>query len=108
MDEIDSEILLTDSGEECSNTVITDVIAPNRYKSNFVISVEFGVGELSDHWLCACGRINHSDEEVCRNCGTSLQDFKNTDANDWAAKGICALSTEFINKSSKESKTIKI
>lgn len=34
--------------------------------------VNFIPAEYKDLWVCACGNINHKDEEICFNCKTAL------------------------------------
>lgn len=36
------------------------------------VEVKFIPLEYKDLWICACGNVNHKDEEVCYNCKTAL------------------------------------
>ena len=60
------------------SSVLEDSTAITGYKSIFGASANMELCEHKDLWICACGKINHNDEEKCYHCNASHEELKNT------------------------------
>ena len=60
------------------SSVLDNSEAIAGYKSIFGASANMELCEHKDLWICACGKINHNDEEKCYHCNASHEELKNT------------------------------
>lgn len=47
-----------------------------QYKMEICPQAQYVYFETSDLWYCACGAVNHDDEQYCHACGTERQKMK--------------------------------
>ena len=60
-------------------SVVGNEAALYGYKSLFGAGADKAVCDYDDLWMCACGKINHFDEERCYSCNASHAELKNLD-----------------------------
>ncbi len=71
--------------------VITlDEIETASYHGFYKVADNKVVMDHEDLWLCTCGAVNHSDEEVCHHCGNKKEDLTTIDFEDFHNKAYYA------------------
>ncbi len=76
---------------------ITDKETLLGYKAVFGKNSNYKAIEHKDIWICACGEINHSFEEQCYKCNSSLSQLKALDYNVLKIEGMYALAINCYN-----------
>ena len=69
-------------------SVLNNDIAVRGYKAIFGTNANKELCEHFDLWICACGEINHSDEERCYRCNASREELKSTSVDELINEGI--------------------
>ena len=73
------------------------------YKASFGANANFIPAEANGIWLCACGEINHSNEERCYKCNSALSDMLSVDKENLKISGTYATAKALIEKGDKKS-----
>lgn len=73
------------NGEEIKS-IFNDSEIAKQYSIEYGALAKFQLVIEKDLWICACGQINHNNEEHCTHCNISLTDLKNIDFDELKVK----------------------